>query len=170
MARHEQDREDLMAEATALVERMELRVSPQPEADASGSPAEPIVLGVRRDGCLSIYFSADFAVHFNTRQEVRRTYLNGALIKAERGKLVSMRRERSEQAVELMAREMSEEEQQTLLADVARRVAAILASLQRNDCQSLRQVPADLPALDRAREWLAMLPIELVVAASPRVG
>ena len=46
MARHEEDREDLLAEATALVERAELVVE---------GAAESVVIGFRRDGCASIY-------------------------------------------------------------------------------------------------------------------
>ena len=47
MARQESNREDLLREATALVERVELHV-----------PAfeEPIVVGFRRDGCASFLF------------------------------------------------------------------------------------------------------------------
>jgi hypothetical protein len=166
MARHEQDREDLLAEATALVERMELQLRYPPKADASGAP-EPIVLGVRRNGCLSIYFSADFAVHFNTRQEVRRLYADGALVKAERGKLISMQRQRSEQAVELLSREFSAAEQSRLLGDVSQRIAGISAALDRREAAVRRQVPPDLPGLARAKEWLAALPADLIVAASP---
>jgi hypothetical protein len=158
MARRERDREDLLAEATALAERMELRVDEE---------AEPMVLGVRRDGCLSIYFSADCAVHFNTRQEVRRMYLDGALIKAECGKLVSMRRERSERAVELLSHELSAAEQQRILAEMRQRITATSSSLERSTCQVVRQIPADFPALERAKVWLARLPSELTVAALP---
>jgi hypothetical protein len=158
MARHERDREDLLAEATALVERLELRVPQQ---------AEPLVLGVRRDGCLSIYFSADLAVHFNTKHEVRRAYIEGTLVKAERESLVAMQRQRSDQAVELLSREMSATEQADFLADTSRKIGEALASLDRGECQVLRQVPEDLSGLERAKKWLAALPDPLRIAQSP---
>ena len=50
MALHEQDREDLLSEATALVQRVELRVE---------GFAEPVIVGFRRGGEASVFFGAD---------------------------------------------------------------------------------------------------------------
>ena len=63
MARNEEDREDLMAEATALAERVELTV-PQ-ESDF-------VTAGFRRTGHLSLYFGQDPAYHFDEEGRLRR--------------------------------------------------------------------------------------------------
>src|SRR4051794_11841558 len=85
MARHESDREDLLREATALVERVELTMA--------GSE-EPIVIGFRRDGSCSMFFGADPVYQFNTQAELRRAFREGRLVKAEGGRLVALERRR----------------------------------------------------------------------------
>lgn len=158
MARLEHDREDLLAEATALVERMELRLPHE---------AEPVVLGMRRDGCLSIYFGADPALHFNAAHQLRRAYCGGELLKAERGQLVGLHRERTATEVQLVRHERDAAAQGQLLATWQSRVEQLQAALERGEGQVMRCVPAELPALDRAREWLRLLPSPWRVAAAP---
>ena len=63
MAREEQDREDLLREASALVERAEV---------ALADGATRVVLGFRRDGCASFYFGSERAYQFNTDDALRR--------------------------------------------------------------------------------------------------
>ena len=74
MARRESDREDLLREATALVERAELTIE---------GFDEPIVVGFRRDGSASFFFGADPVYQFNTAFELRRAFVVGLLYKAE---------------------------------------------------------------------------------------
>jgi len=73
MAREEEPREDLLREATALVERVELQIE---------GFAETIVAGFRRDGAASFYFGQDFVFQFNTANQLRRGYVEGRLFKA----------------------------------------------------------------------------------------
>ncbi len=63
MARHEEEREDLMRDAKALVDRIEL-VVPGFE--------EPVVVGFRTNGAASFYFGQDAVYHFNSQLELRR--------------------------------------------------------------------------------------------------
>ena len=158
MARLEHDREDLLAEATALVERMELRVPHE---------TEPVVLGLRRDGCLSIYFAADPALHFNASHQLRRAYCGGELLKAERGQLVGLHRQRTATEVQLVRHERDADAQVQLLASWQSRVELLQAALNRGEVQVMRHVPAELPALDRARQWLSFIPSPWQVAATP---
>src|SRR5437867_13443850 len=101
MSRQESDREDLLREATALVERIELRLSQQPDS---------IVAGFRRDGSASFFFGQSPVYQFNSRCELRRAYVGGLLYKVDNGKLVEMRRERTANAVELRSRPLSSDE------------------------------------------------------------
>src|SRR5687767_14012240 len=113
MAREESNREDLFREATALVERIEL-VPKLAKSTASTITAgdEPIVAGFRTDGALSSFFCADPVYQFNAAGELRRAYCDGLLFKAVNGRLVSLRRERNEQEVQLARHELSDIEQE----------------------------------------------------------
>ena len=116
MARHEQDREDLIREATRLVPRAEWHV-PGEEA--------PVVLGIRSPGALSVFFGPDPVFHFNSRGELRRGFVRGALWKAEQGRLVVMRRRRTSESVTLQARDVRSEEEAALLGEAQKRLAAL---------------------------------------------
>src|SRR5439155_6767228 len=116
MSRHELDREDLLREATALVERAELNVA--------GFDA-PIVVGFRRDGSASFYFGGERVYQFNTARELRRAYIGSLLYTAERGRLVSLTRERGEAAVSLFRVELDDSE----VADIVARLRHQLLSL-----------------------------------------
>jgi hypothetical protein len=83
MARQPEDREDLLAEATALVERAELRLP---------GDARTIVAGFRATGCGSLFFGADPVYQFNSARQLRRAFVGGELYKAERGQLVALTR------------------------------------------------------------------------------
>lgn len=158
MARQEHDREDLLAEATALVERVELAV---PHFE------QPVVLGVRRDGCLSIYFGADPAYHFNTRHELRRAFIDDRIVKAEQGQLVSLTRSRTDGEVALIRHEFSDAEQLAMLQTASERIRALHDSAASLQCRILRQVPETLPAIERIIAWLAPLRGTLSIAPSP---
>ncbi len=95
MDRQQSDREDLLAEATALVERIEL-VLP--------GYAEPIVAGFRASDCASLFFGTDPVYQFNSQRQLRRAFVDGLLYKAECGRLVSLTRTQNVLAVELITR------------------------------------------------------------------
>src|SRR5438045_3092531 len=121
MARQEQDREDLLREATALIERAEVQL-PHDEL--------PTLLGFRRDGSFSIYFAGDFVYQFNSNLELRRAHVHGLLYKAEKGRLVEIERRREPGCVALIRRPLSSEEQATFLAQMRRRLSEFAAALQ----------------------------------------
>jgi hypothetical protein len=162
MALHEADREDLLAEATALVERMELAV---------GGFGQPIVVGFRRDGCTSVYFGADPAYHFNKRNELRRAYLGGLLHKAEHGKLISLERQRTAAEVQLLRRDLTAAESQQVVSDMAERLRALDEALSADSFRVVGVVPADGNVLNRVQRWLAEIRSRpIAIAQSPRVG
>src|SRR5687768_8047260 len=111
MSRTESDREDLLREATALVERAELQVA---------GLGEPIVVGFRRDGAASFFFGADPVYQFNAAGELRRAYVGGLLYKAEQGELVALRRERTPAETALVRHDLSAAESTDLLAALER--------------------------------------------------
>jgi hypothetical protein len=166
MARQENDREDLLAEASALVERVELAVA---------GVDQPLIAGFRRDGSASTYFGADPAYHFNSQGELRRGYVEGLLYKAERvdtakqGRLVSLRRRRSAGEVQLVRHDLTADESSHFLDALAGRLATLREALEQGRYQIVGQVPADANVIDRLRNWLDWLPRPIAIAASPRV-
>lgn len=161
MARHESDREDILREATALIERAELSVPGE---------AEPVVVGFRRDGAASIFFGGDPVYQFNTAGELRRAFAGGLLYKARHGRLVELNRQRSEEAVVLLSRELSPAECDAFLEQARHRIAAVNSALSAGTAGVRREVPEDGSVGTRIRSWLAQLPPRLIAANSPRVG
>lgn len=160
MARHEQDREDLLREATALLERAEIQLL---------GVAEPVVIGFRRNGAASVYCSANQVYQFNEKNELRRAYKDGVLIKAVQGKLVQMERQREELSTVLVTRPITPEHELQFLAIADQTLQTILADLQSQRYRLIGQVPAEANVVDRICRWLASLPSPLVVAKAPNV-
>ena len=159
MARQETEREDLLREATALVERIELA----PRETASG---EHVVMGFRSDGALSIYFGGDPAYHFNSSGQLRRAYCDGLLLKADHGRLVSLRRLRRENEVQLLRHDLVDEEQKKVVADLRARLRELVRQCDESCLVTVGKVPADADVLGRAMTWLSQLG-DVKVADSP---
>jgi hypothetical protein len=160
MSRQESDREDLLREATALVERVELRLPEQPES---------IVAGFRRDGSASFFFGQSPVYQFNSRCELRRAYISGLLYKVDSGKLVEMRRERTATAVELRSRPLSSEEAAQFLLDTEKWLSTLRSALVAGNAEVLGQVPGDKDVVARVIAWLQELPFEIVLAKTSRL-
>ncbi len=161
MARDEQDREDLLAEATALVERASLRLPEQ---------AEEIVVGFRRDGSLALYLAADRVYQFTSSGQLRRAFVGGLLFKAQHGKLISLRRERSEEAVRLISRPLDDAELGTFLAEMHAAIDVLRQALVLQTYELLGQVPISARVLSRVCEWLETHADRIPIARSPRSG
>lgn len=158
MTRREQDREDLLAEATALVERVELKSPAFPDA---------VVAGFRKNGCASLYVGQDRAYHFNSLGELRRAYVDPLLYKAERGRWAALERRRSKHEVLLLHRDLEPDEMQAFAATLTELLGKLSNSLAIGDFELVRCVPQNANVLQRVQVWLAQLPQPLRVAASP---
>ena len=160
MAQRESDREDLMREATALVERAELKLP---------GATEPVVVGFRRDGSASFFFGADPVYQFNSAGELRRAYVGGLLYKAVKGRLVAMRRERAATETVLVSRELPDGETETFLAAMSQRLAGVQDALSRGEYEVTGQVPACGDVVERIREWLHARGPAIPIAGTPNV-
>jgi hypothetical protein len=162
LARDAHDREDLLRDARALSPRVQLEVS---------LPAGPIELfaGFRGES-LSLYFGQNLVFHFNDRGELRRAFAAELLLKAESGRLVAMRRERTEAEVTLLSRSLDDAEQRSLLEDLERQLRELGDALAANRYRVVGETPADSDAVGRLRNWLAVHRSPVALAASPRVG
>jgi hypothetical protein len=160
MARENADREDLLREATALVERVEMTIP---------GFVEPIVAGFRRDGAASFYFGPDAVYQFNAACELRRGFLDGQLYKADRGKLASLTPVRTAEQTELRRHDLSEVETSQFLAGASDRLRQLSQSLMNVDFSVIGQVPVDGDVVGKVRDWLVDLPTCIPIAGSPRV-
>ena len=160
MSRRESDRENLLSEATALVERAEFTLI---------DDRDSIVVGFRRDGSASLYFGADPVFQFNTAGELRRAYIGGLLYKAERGRLVALHRERSETEVALVRSEVSDEQAASLLADLKTRLSQLHSALTSGSFTLVGQVPADAEVINRISNRLAGVPATISIARAAGV-
>ncbi len=160
MAHQERNREDLLLEATALVERAEFQIAGESEA---------VVIGWRTNGAASIYFGQDVAYHFNSAGHLRRAFIEGRLIKAEDGQLASLVRHRSTDAVHLVRHDLMPAESAKLLAEAAGRINGVASALAGKQFQLLRQVPPDGTFTVRATFWLQSIQAPIQIAESSRV-
>jgi hypothetical protein len=158
MARDEQSPENLLTEATALVERIEISLP-------DGQPN--VVLGFRRNGAASIYFGEDPAYHFNAQGQLRRAFIDGQLVKAERGRLVAMTRRRTDREVQLCRRELNAEETVRVADDLLRRMAALANSLGDGGYRVVGQVPDGADVLGRGQRLLRDMAGAPKIAQSP---
>jgi hypothetical protein len=158
MARNESDREALLREATALGQRVELTIP---------GFADPIVCGFRRDGSASFYFGADPVYQFNTASQLRRAYIGGRLVKAERRRLIALSRERLQHEIALVRHELSDGESAAILAESSSHLNRLKEALQGNQAAINGQVPPSADVIGRLLAWLGDRPPTIRIAAAP---
>ncbi len=161
MARQPRDREDLLAEARALVERASLAIEGEPDE---------LVAGFRRDGGASLYFGGSRVYQFTSGGELRRAMVEPLLFKAERGRLVSLRRQRREQALELVRHELDPAESQAFLAEMIAHLTTLREALAAGTFHLVGQVPTSADVVGRLKTWLDRFGAEIKIAASPHAG
>ncbi len=159
MAREESDREDLLREATALVERAEIQLK----------DGESIVVGFRRDGSASVFFGGEPVYQFNARDELRRAFVGGRIIKAENGRLASLERRREAARVVLLRHELDLQEAEALCTEMMDRLSRLRTALATGEFTLVGQAPADSDIVARIRCWLDGLGKRIAIANAPHV-
>ena len=165
MARDQSSREDLLREATALVERIELRITSP--IGAAHDRDDHVVVGFRANGSASFFFGDDPVYQFNSAGQLRRAYCGGLLFKATHGRLVSLQRVRQQSETQLLSRQLTDIEQLSFTDEMQTRLRELAGTLQNGCFEVIGQVPAEADVLDRVRNWLATHD-GLPVAATPR--
>jgi len=160
MPRHEAEREDLMAEATALHERVELAV-----------PGEPgnVVAGFRDDGRFSIYFGGDPVFHFDADGGLRRAFVAGRLYRSKKQTLARLTRTRADDAVYLERHDLDPRELRDFLNRMQVRLTRLFVAIEQKAARVVRQVPAGGDLAPRIFAALqAALRLELSAAIKKR--
>jgi hypothetical protein len=148
MARHESDREDLIREATALRERVELHVPGE---------SAPVVAGFRDDGRLSLYFGADPAYHFDSAGRLRRAYCEGLIYRSQGTTLARLARERSPSETTLHRTDLDPAELSSFVGTVRERTAQLLAAVEQQRAALVRQVPPGANLMPRLVDALRQI-------------
>ena len=146
MAREESSREELLREATALVERVELI----PNVAISDGH---IVAGFRRNGALSVFFGEDPVYQFNAAGELRRAYTNGKLLKADRGRLAALQRVRTQNQVQLVRHDLNETDMTDFQTQMANHLQGFAELINTNAFEVAGQVPPDADVVRRLKRW-----------------
>jgi hypothetical protein len=154
------EREDILREATALVERVELEIP---------GFAEPIACGFRRDGSVSLFFGADPVFQFNTACELRRAFVGGRIHKVERGRLIAFTKERTAREVALIRHELTDDEAYTLLTTMQSHLCHLREALAGNHYTVVGQVPSEADICVRVSRWLKALPERIGIAQQSNV-
>ena len=158
MAREEHDREDLLAEATAYVSRVELSLAGE---------AEPVFVGFRDSGLASFYFGAEPVYHFDSARALRRAFAQGRLLKAERGTLVALARRRTAAAVQLVREPLSAEQTRLFLDELQQRLSRLRTALEQGRYEVRGQVPAAGDVPGQVAGWLRST-AQIAIARSPQ--
>ena len=136
MARQESVKEDLIRDATALVERAELMCDGHPER---------ITIGFFRDGRMAVYFDQDPFYQFDTEGRLRRAFEDGFLYRSQGLTLARLKRRRTsdEPPAETTILERLDLDQQLLRSFQARmsdRLTWLHHAIQRNQIRVTRAV------------------------------
>lgn len=162
MAQAPQDREDLLRDATAFSVRLQLRV------EIGGEPI-CVFAGFRANGAASVYLDQDPVYHFNASVQLRRAFVDGKLIKAERGQLITLDRQHEETAVALVRGMHSSEQQQQFCDDVLRRMIELREAIA-SGAYAVDGCVGDYESpMEQLAAFLSGLQ-EIQVADSPRVA
>lgn len=147
MARQESDREDLLREATALRNRVELTI-----------PAlnEPIVAGFRDENRLSVYFGTNLAAHFDGDHCLRRAFFAGCLYRSQGHTLARLSRVRTSAETELRRHDLLPDELRAFLGRLRTALGELEAALAARTERVIGQVPVDQDIRPRLLEFLAV--------------
>lgn len=149
MARHAQDREDLLRDAKALVPRVQLRLP------ILGKVCD--VFAGFRTGAASLYFDFDPVYQFNSAGELRRAFVDDCIVKAVAGRLKVWKTQRTPTEVTMQSHFMAPEEVEKLRGDLVARIHELQAGIERNKFELVGQVPAESNAVEQLLAWLLEL-------------
>jgi len=138
MARHETDKEDLICDATALVQRAELQCA---VLDVT------ITIGFFRDGRGTIYFDQDPFYQFGSDGRLRRAFEDGLLFRSQGTTLARLDRHRTSTEpsgqVTLQRSDLSPEELKEFRQRMSQRIARLQSTILDGQFTILRAVTPD---------------------------
>jgi hypothetical protein len=156
MARHEEDREDLMREAVALPDRVELCVA---------GFEVPISIGFRTTSAMSIFVGQDPVYQYDPDGRLRRAFVGGLLYRSQHSTLAMLQRKRTETQTLLLRTDLGDAELSQFRENMNVLVSVLHQRLTFAEFETLRRVPeatdhisrilAALQAIQNADPWLS---------------
>ena len=141
MAMNEDDREDLLREAVALLPRAELHVQ---------GLTELLTAGFRSNGFLSLYFGQDPVYQFDQSGRLRRAFEGGLLYRTAASTLSRLQRVRSEGTVTLLRHDLNPQELTEFHSRMQQQLAILQTALESAGVTVVRCVP-------EVHEWTRLL-------------
>lgn len=129
-SRIEADREDLLAEAANLVERVEFKI---PGIDT------PVTIGRNRQGHWSFYFGPEPMSRFDADGGLRRAVRDGKLYRTQGETLAELTRVRLDHETQLQRRDLNESEVAVLLEEIRNELLTLKAAFENETATLLRQ-------------------------------
>lgn len=153
MARHEADREDLIREAVALQERIELSVDGFDDV---------VTIGFRSNRAMSVFLGQDPVYQFDPEGRLRRAFVGGLLYRSQHNTLARMRRERTASQTVLLRVDLTPDELAQFRTAMFNRLERLRKSIMSGATVVSRSVPESLELRPQALNSL-----NLVLSADP---
>lgn len=168
MAKQKQDKEDILREATALVNRVELKLGGEGESDDS------VFVGFRRDGSVSFFYGGEPVYQFNTQHAFRRGYYQSTMLKAEQGKLVQLTRSREGEQLVLLSREFNAQQSSEFLEEMRQNLLNLLAAIRNDEYELIGFVVVEETTaqqlLFQIADWIEQHAVQIRIADVPNVA
>ncbi len=145
MAQHEEDREDLMREAVALPDRVELSV------DGFESL---ITIGFRSNSAMSIFIGQDPVYQFDPEGRLRRAFVDGLLYRSQHTTLAMLKRERTETQTLLLRTDLADDALLKFRETMRRSLELLAQKLESAAFRVVRSVPESVPHVHRIQTAL----------------
>ena len=151
--------EDLLTEATALVERAKIVIPDQPD---------PVVFGFRQNGAVSLFFGPEIAYHFNKYNQLRRVFMLGVRYKAAEGQLVRIDRVPNVPNVRLQITPVKPAQVETIFSLLDHQLSRIKTRLGAAKYRLIGQVSLNGKIVERLQDCIPEL-LHHRIADSPHV-
>ena len=156
MAKNEHDREDLMREAVALQERVELKVQ---------GLGAIVTVGFRANSAMSVFFGQDPVYQFDPEGRLRRAFVDGLLFRSQHTTLAMLKRERTDTQTLLLRTELTDDRLRAFQTTMLLALEHLEQMLKASGYSLVRSVPeaashvvriqAALAAIRLADPWLS---------------
>jgi len=148
MARHEHDREDLMREAVALVDRVELSIA---------GFEEFITIGFRANSAMSIFIGQDPVYQFDSEGRLRRAFVDGLLYRSQEITLAMLKRERTETETRLLRTDLDVDSLLAFRETMHNSLEVLYQKLDAGQFTTIRNVPEAADHIPRIQTALAVI-------------
>ena len=158
--REQQPPEELLREATALVERVSFHARHW---------QGPVVIGFRSNGAASIYFGEDPVYQFNRDDELRRSHWRGQRIKAQQRQLKLVQRDSGSSRMHLLTTDLDAPQTKQFVDELANHLEQLRGVVHHRNLRVIGQIPEHPDLLPRLHRWLESLGSHPTIAMSPGV-